>query len=42
LIRGQWDTVSFSEFAGVAAGPPGADAPLAASVATVLRMLLPA
>ena len=42
LIRGQWDTVSFSEFAGVAAGPPDADAPLAASVATVLRMLLPA
>lgn len=42
LIRGQWDTVSFSEFAAAAAGPFDADVPLAASVGTVLRMLLPA
>jgi hypothetical protein len=42
LIRGQWDTVSFSDFATVVAGPADADAPLPGSIATVLRMLLPA
>jgi hypothetical protein len=43
LIRGQWDTVSFGEFASAVAGQPDADAPqLPASVGTVLRMMLPA
>jgi hypothetical protein len=43
LIRGLWDTVSFSEFATAIAGPPDADAPpLPPSVGTVLRMMLPA
>jgi hypothetical protein len=41
LIRGQWDVVSFAEFATVLTAPHDEDATLPPALATVVRMLLP-